>query len=307
MKIRKLLIISTLIGLTSCSSNKSEGLTILTPTGAPAVAFYKYATDSNFSTNSGDASNIIALMVNNTKDIVVLPTNAGVQAISQKHLEYKLAATITFGNLYIVSTGNDNNATMDDGDYIVSFQKNQFPDLMFHSIYGSTLDSNLHYVSSAQQAASCLTAGMDLTNNNAKIDYVLLAEPAITTVLKNKPEYKITVNLQEEYKNKNGGSEIYQASIFVSNKIAESKIKSFLSSLEEDINKGLENPSLIVEEMSKLGDQAPTIFGIAPALINATINKIGLGYKKAIDNKQSIDKFLKVFNLEETNEEIYFK
>jgi len=306
MNIKKLIILSSVIALGSCSSNTNKEISIITPTGAPAIAFYNYSTSNNFETNNGDASNIIASMVNNSKDVVVLPTNAGIQAIVNKKLEYKIAATITFGNLYIVSTGNDSNQTMDNGDYIVLFQKNQFPDLMFHYIYQDSLESNLHYVSSAQQAASCLKAGVDLTNNNEKIDYVLLAEPAITTVLQDKPNYKIYADIQSKYKQKSGGYDIFQASIFVSNKRSSSEIGSFLSSLEEDINKGIENPTLIKEGILKAEEKATSLYGINPNLIESTITKIGLGYKKAIDNKSAIDKYLSLFKMEVTNEEIYF-
>lgn len=306
MNIKKLLLTLTIIPLCGCSSKSSE-LTIISPTGAPSVAFYKYSTSNNFETNSGDASNIIASMVNNSKDIVVLPTNAGVQAIINKKVEYKLASTITFGNLYIVSSGNDGDGVMNDGDYILSFQKSQFPDLMFHYIYGDSLESNLHYVPSATEASSCLKAGVDLTNNNAKIDYVLLAEPAITAVLKDHPEYKIYESIQNKYVEKSGGLQIFQASIFVSNKADKELISSFLSSIEEDIKNGLENPDVIKSEILKAGDKAVSLYGINPNMIQSSIAKIGLGYKKAYDNKQAIDQYLKLFNIGETNEEIYFK
>lgn len=304
MKFKKLLLIPLLITLTGCSSN--DELTIISPVGAPAIAFYKYSNSSNFETNSGDASNIIATMVNNTKDIVVLPTNAGVQAITKRNLDYKLAATITFGNLYVVSTGNDADGVMNDGDYILLFQKNQLPDLMFHYVYGEFLESNTHYVASAQEAASCLKAGVDLTNDNKKIDYALLAEPAVTAVLKAKPEYKVYANLQEQYKNKSGGFEMFQASVFVSNKKKPNVIKSFLSSLEEDIKNGLENPELIKKELEDKKDKISSLYGISFDQIEGSIHKIGLGYKNAFENKAAIDNYLKIFNLGGTNEEIYF-
>lgn len=306
MNLKKLLLFTLIIPLCSCSSNNEE-LSIITPTGAPALAFYNYSENQNFETNSGDVSNILASMVNNSKDIVVLPTNAGIQAIQNKKLEYKIAATITFGNLYIVSTGNDDNETMDDGDYILLFQKNQLPDLIFHYIYDDSYESNIHYVSSAQEASACLKAGVDLTNNNAKLDYVLLAEPAITSVLKDNQTYKVFKDMQQEYKNKSDGHDMFQASIFVSNRRKETEIKSFLSSIEEDINNGLKNPAIIKERLAKLGEKATSLFGVNLGLIESIIHKIGLGYKNAFENKEAIDKYLSVFNIGETNEEIYFK
>ena len=98
---------------------------IVSPTGAPALAFYNYATYSNFETNRVP-TNIVAMMNKGEKDVVVLPTNAGVQAIVNKNAPYLLAATITFGNFYIVSMNNDDNQVMDASDTILLFQKETY-------------------------------------------------------------------------------------------------------------------------------------------------------------------------------------
>lgn len=99
-----------------------EDFSIVTPTGAPALAFYNYASYKNFETNSVP-TNIVAMMSKGEKDVVVLPTNTGVQAIVNSKAEYKIAATITFGNFYIVSMNNDDNQIMDANDTILLFQK----------------------------------------------------------------------------------------------------------------------------------------------------------------------------------------
>ena len=115
-KIFTVIAIATL--LTSCGGPKyaNSSLSIITPTGAPALAFYRYGKDANFETNSDPATGILPLMVAGKKDIVVLPTNAGMQAILNKKAEYKIAATVSFGNFYLVSMGNDDNNEMDASD-----------------------------------------------------------------------------------------------------------------------------------------------------------------------------------------------
>ena len=42
----------------------------------------------------------------------------------------------TFGNLYIVATGNDEDNTLSNDDYIVSYGENLVPDLAFKAVYG---------------------------------------------------------------------------------------------------------------------------------------------------------------------------
>ena len=38
-----------------------------------------------------------------------------------------------------------------------------------------------------------------------------------------------------------------------------------------------------------------------------TKNSIGLGFKKAYDNKEAIDSYISLFGMEKTVEEIYYK
>ena len=142
-----------------------SGLKFLVPTGAPAVAMAAFATYEGFETVT-DPSTIVPRMANKSADVVVLPTNVGVTALVAKNVEYKLLGTITFGNLFIASTGNDDDGVMDEDDYIVSFQKGAVPDKIFHYIFGNTFDEALHYVASAQEAAGCLKTGKNLTDTN---------------------------------------------------------------------------------------------------------------------------------------------
>ena len=299
--------LSTSESTSTTSSSYTHNLKIAAPVGAPAIAFYDYAEDENFETNS-DASNIAKMMVNKSVDVAVLPTNAGIKAIVGKKLDYKIAATISFGNLYIASTGNDNDETMDENDYIVLFQQGSVPDLVFHSIYGSSLDKGIHYVGKESLAAQCLSAGKDLTSENETVDYVLIAEPAFSTVKAAKSNVQEYANMQTLYREK-FSYEIFQASIFVKNDADKSSVDLFLSSLESDISSGLVNPTLIKEGISK-AKEPKSIFGADPeTAMNVTKNgnRMGLGFKLAKDNKAAIDKFLSIFEINETSEEIYYK
>ena len=304
MKKRYLLLLTTLL-LTGCNS-KGE-LKIVSPTGAPAVAFYNYSTSDSFQTNS-DPSNIIPMMINETVDVAVLPTNAGIQAINGKKVNYKIAATITYGNIFIGATGHDDDGVMDTDDYIVSFQKGAVPDKIFHYVYGDSLDNALHYVSNGQEAAKCLKAGKNLADDGTAVDYVVLAEPALTSVISTTEGRSVYANLQELYKVKSGNLRIFQASLFVNNKLKRASVDEFLNKLEKDINDGIANPTIIEEGLSK-NSAAEAIYGINPAQakkVTANNNGMGLGFAKAKDNKEAIDLFLSLFGIGATNEEIYY-
>ena len=316
MKKRYLLL--SLVLLSSCSSKvDTSGLKIVTPTGAPAFAFYNQASSSNFETNS-TPSNIVAMMNDKSdKDIVVIDTVTGIKAI-QKGAPYLLAANITLGNFFIASTGNDDNNVMDEDDKIVLFGEKQTPDLVFHYIYGDVFDKNIEYVTYVQDAAKCLASGKNLVTGSS-IDYVFVAQPVLYTILNNKnaatySKAGIYENIQDKYKEKSDNLSLIQASVFVKNS-DESEynktISAFLKDLKSDITSVISNPNLMDNTIGKLETEVATsLYGTNYQMVKKVIeddNSLGLGYIKAIDNKKAIDNFISLFGMDKTNEEIYFK
>lgn len=108
-----------------------SGLKIICPTGAPAVAFYNYAQSDKFET----AAPIPQFMTNNY-DVIVAPTHGGIDKLVNANANYTMAATITFGNMYIISTGRDADNTMDAGDHVLFFSENDLPGKVFKYLYG---------------------------------------------------------------------------------------------------------------------------------------------------------------------------
>ena len=298
--------------MTACQNKDYSSLKIVVPTGAPAIALYGEAQNPNFETNSVP-SNIVAMMSKGDYDVVVLPTNAGVAAIN-KGVNYLIAATVTFGNLFVASTGNDDNGKMDKGDKIILFQQGNVPDKIFHYVYGDEFDENVTYAGDASEAAKCLLTGKNMVGDKESVDYVLMAEPALTTVLGNESgatygKAAVYANLQEEYNKKSNGLEIFQASIFVNKNSNKEQIKAFLSATESSIKNALNDPTKIEETLGSLEDPA-TKYGVNPTVAAKVLKKnngMGLGYKDAYKNKASIDSFLSLFGIGETSEEIYFK
>ena len=322
---KKLLtLIAAVTLLTSCGTPKAsskEGakeydrstLSVITPTGAPALAFYKYANQTNFETNANPAEGIIPQMVTGKKDVVVLPTNAGIQAIVNKKAEYQIAATITFGNFYLLSMNNDENKTLDANDTILLFQKGNVPDKVFHYVYGNDYDANVHYVSAVSDAAAAVNAGQFVDTESGKNvvpNYVLLAQPVLQTVLTKNADkgYAVYADMQAKYKEKSDNKALFQASVFVKTSVNKDTAKAFLESLKADINNAVNNPDVINDSLKDV-TEVQTVYGIAPAMATAVTknnNGMGLGFEYAKDNKAAIETFLKLFNIEGLNEEVYF-
>lgn len=305
---KAILLLIPLLMLTACTNDKDRDFKIVCPTGAPAYAFYNYANKSNFETNSVP-SNIVAMMSSTSdKDVVVIDTVSGIKAINNG-APFKLAASITFGNFYIASTGNDENGVMDEGDKIVLFGEHQTPDLLFHYLYGSNYDSSIEFVTNVQDAAKCLISGKNAITGST-VDYVFVAQPVLFNALKKNEKASLYVNVQDAYKEKSGGKSLIQASIFVKETIREkNSLYRLLDSIEKDVNNAIENPDLISEGLKDLSTEEVTAkYGVASEVAIAVLkdnNGLGLGFKNSMDIKDQIDSFISLFSLENTNEEIY--
>ena len=314
MKNKLLSLLAITVLLASCGNSKNNTtLSIVSPTGAPALAFYNYAGKDNFETNA-QPTNIVSMMAASQKDVIVLPTNVGMQTIiKNSSAPYKIAATITFGNFYVASMNNDDNGVMDAGDTILLFQQNNVPDKLFHYVYGNDLDAGIHYVNAVSDVAAALIGGFFVdaeTGTNMTPNYVLVAEPALTNVLSKKDNVTVYANIQEKYKEKSGDKEIFQASVFINDRVDKKAATSFLSSLKEDIEGAIADPSKLSKGMKKAGDTANDFFGVAPVMAENVMRKnngMGLGFKYAKDNKDAIKTFLELFNINEVPESVYFE
>ena len=113
-----------------------ESLKILAPTGAPSIAFYSFAESENFTTTTNPQEGLIPMFKTNTYDVIVAPTHGGLTQIVKQNAKYKIAATITYGNFYIVATGHDEDGILNEGDKVLIFQENDVPGKVFKYVYG---------------------------------------------------------------------------------------------------------------------------------------------------------------------------
>lgn len=327
----KILLPLILMFLVGCNSNKESesisdiasekvdfsSLKILSPQGAPAVAFYNYSDNNNYTTNA-TPSNIVASMSEKSDiDVVVIDTVSGIKAINNG-APYKMAATITFGNFYIAATGNDDNSVMDNDDTIVLFGQNQTPDYIFNYLYGTENFSNIEYVTAVSDAAKCLITGKNSVTGST-VDYVFVAQPVLYNALNNKNaatygKASVYKDIQKEYEEKSNNKKMIQASVFVKTTDTSSeytaKIDAFLNSLEKDINAVISNPELVVNGFNKVSSEEATAKYSIPGMVAKAVlsenNGLGLGYQKALTIKDQIDAFINLFGQKVTNENIYY-
>ena len=289
---------------TSTTTNY-DPINVLCPTGAPSLAFYNHLMDNNFTTNSNPA-NIVSSMTKNGTDLVVIDLLKGIQAINNG-APYKLASCLTFGNFYIASTGNDNNETMDKNDNIVIFGKGQTPDYLFKYLYGEDY-TNIEYVDNVQAAAKCLISGKN-ADMSKEVAYVFIAQPVLLQAMSQNEKVKVYANIQELYYEKSQSS-MFQAGLFVKNDLVNKDVKTYLSTLENDVNLLLGKDNETLNKINNYDDDAFTNkYGVKKQIVAKTIDKnlMGLGFKYVSEVKNDVNKLLKIYNLEIKDESIYQK
>lgn len=114
----------------------SLSFSVASPIGAPSVAFARYASDTeNYVTEAPTA--VSAEFASGTKDFIVFDSVNGLALSKKNSGNYLLVRMVTFGNLYLVATGNDTDGTFSNDDFIYGFGENKVPDLAFKAVYGA--------------------------------------------------------------------------------------------------------------------------------------------------------------------------
>ena len=324
MKKKSLAITACLLamGLASCGGNASSQkvvssgekepfstsalpLKVACPSGAPAVSLFAHLGESNVEINA--AETVQGYMSDNAnKDLVILPTNYGIKQIVTQNVNFKLAATVTFGNFFLLATGTDTDHTISDGDKVLAFQQNGVAGKLFAYVYDG-IDLDVTYKGSAANVKDEVLAPSEPFD----YDYVLLAQPVVKAVLGQKSEYSVYANIQEAYREKSGGKEITQASVFVKGTADPSEAKAALDIIKSDVEALLDDPSLVESQTASLENQfVAGKLGGTPQVIKSLLvdgNQLGIGYKDAYTNKDNIDAFIGTLGMGATSEEIYFR
>lgn len=304
MKLLKGLVVAALL-LTGCAAPKSEdepqgndqvveAVKVLSPTGAPALAVMSLAADGedqvDFVTGSEALSAEFA-KGDSMYDMIVAPINLGAKLISANKTNYRLAAVITWGNLYLVGTSD--NALEEAGNF-AAFGEGSVPDIVFkNAVDVNSIVPELTYYSSAQDVQGILLSG--------KAESGLLAEPAVTaTIAKAKEqgiELKVLKDLQVAYQEKMGteSAGFPQAAIFVREGSEERSARA-LAQIEEFVKQASEDSS----QISALVDQlTPEVLGVPSSKIAAaTWAKQNIRYTSASECEADITTMLRLFNIE---------
>jgi NitT/TauT family transport system substrate-binding protein len=293
--IQLITIIIVSIFLVSCSSGESklESINIIFPDGTPAVAISKFVNENKEMDGVKIEANIqkttdalVAEVLKGEVDMAVVPSNLALQAY-KKDLDYKVAATIGWGSLYLISTEEISDIKYIKGKEVYNTGKGLTPDIVCKEILNAKgineSDVNYTYVSAASELAPLIIGG--------KAKFAVVPEPILTTVMTKNPNIKIILELNKEWADINNVDKGYpQATLIVK--------EAFYNDNKKIANKVLQS----IEDSVKWVNENPSKVGVICENIGVTIDKNIV--EKALERAN-----LRFYNIKDTEEEykIYFK
>lgn len=278
---------------TSTSSSQVEVATdfsIVCPQGAPAASFTRYASDDSLQLASAPV--VQASFTSAEADFIVFDSVNGMKLSGDN---YRLVRMVTFGNLYLLSTGNDEDGIPTDDDFVFSYGEGLVPDRAFKASMNLTVDA---YGSSVSDTAPVLKSGM---YQGERVDYVVSSYPVITQILLDdtKPtDVQVVADIAEEYGKKYGTDGFPQAGLFIKKSLQDDdsrrdEIEHFLSLFDEDVLDLIDGASKAVSNLEAYGDlmTQQARFGFNANVLSKSQEQNGLAFLSANKNP-SAEEFL---------------
>lgn len=248
------LVLCLFCGVSIIGCGKADDkLSIYMPDGAPALAMSKlmhenktFDRDTEYTVVA--ASNISNYILNKTADIAIMPINMASKIIDNG-ASYKICATVTNGNLYIVGSEDISNLSHLVGSVVGVIGKSNVPDLNLRYLLteaGIPFEEGeaavegkvvLRYFNDASVLLPMLK-----TN---KLKFGLLPEPAVSKLLNMATNFHIELNIQALWE---GGS-YPQAVMVVKTSLASDKdfVRSIINEMKTVESWVIENPTQAVD------------------------------------------------------------
>lgn len=266
--------------LLSCTALAEEVvMKVSSPSGAPGLALATLAVQNPDDYTFVAAETISAEFANATADFIIAPLNAGAKLYKMGKSSYKLAAVVSWGNLFFASQKEDFKLEDLNGAKITLFGENTIN----AAVANYALQANGITPASVEYLASAANTQTLLISDAEAI--VLTAEPALTAAkMKND---KITgFALNDLYKAATGYEGYTQAALFVKAETAENHpeaVEAYLKAVEESCAK-CENDLAAVAEAAVALTLLPNVKVATNAIPNCAIR-----YMSAVEARDQVE------------------
>lgn len=297
MKKKLALILASFLSMTmliSCGNMKSKEtnkkdeaakeIKFVVPDGLPAIAVSKMIKeqpemDNNYNIDYSieqSSDTLSTSVMKGEPDIAIVPSNLS-SIVYNKNKEYKIAGTVGWGSFYIGSS--DPEVTSLDGlkgKEVYNIGKGLTPDIIARAILkGKGIDAdndiNFSYVDSVTELAPLILSG--------KSQYAVIPEPALSSVQAKNENFKIIMNLNDEWKVTNNSEYGYpQSTVIIKSDLIDSD-KEFVNKILNEVE---ESTKWIYEDKETLGTYCEDIgisankFAIMNAIDRSNIKYVGI-------------------------------
>lgn len=303
-------VIATVILMISCNqgnnsiTNEEINATLISPDGLPSIAISKLITDNSKIENITLESSIekttdllLSELMKGKADLAIVPSNLALQAY-KKDLGYKVAATIGWGSLYLVSTEEISNISELEGCEVYNTGKGLTPDIVFKNILSKNNvnedNINFSYVGAASELAPLLIS------EQAK--YAVVPEPVLSTVMAKNSDIKIILSLNDEWIKANNVENGYPQSTLLIKEEFYNKIKDtnvydkLIEAFEESEKWVIDNQQLAAEKCEELG------ITVNKDVINESIKNSNLKFTKIEDSKEEYEAYFSTIDTDNKGE-----
>lgn len=303
-------IITTVILMISCNqgnsstTNEEINAMLISPDGLPSIAISKLIADNSKVENitlecsiQKTTDLLLSELMKGEADLAIVPSNLALQAY-KKDLGYKVAATIGWGSLYLVSTEEISNISELEGCEVYNTGKGLTPDIVFKNILSKNNvneeNINFSYVGAASELAPLLISG--------QAKYAVVPEPVLSTVMAKNSDIKIILSLNDEWTKVNNVENGYPQSTLLIKEEFYNKIKDtnaydkLIEAFNESEKWVIDNPQLAAEKCEELG------ITVNKDVINESIKNSNLKFTKIEDSKEEYEAYFSTIDTDNKGE-----
>ena len=278
-KILSLVLTALLILGLAVSVTAEDALKLTAPSGAPALAVATMAAENPDSFTFIAADTIAAEFAKAEADFIIAPLNAGAKLYKAGKSAYKLAAVVTWGNLYVAAQKAGFQLQDINGAKLTLFGENTInASVVLYALKAQGIEpAETEYLAGAANTQALLLSDPEAI--------VVTAEPALTAArMKNEALTAFAVN---ELLSAAGIDGYTQAALFVKPETAEARpeaVAAYLKQVEEACGKCESDVDAVAEAAVKL-EILPNAKVAAAAIPGCSIR-----YAAAADAKADVEK-----------------
>ncbi len=282
--------------VSSAADAKTQNVRVIMPTGVPAISMAEMIRGKGLHfpgctvdyqvLESPDM--LAGKLISGEAELAVVPTNLAIK-LYNKGVKVRYAGGVVWGILYVISQDKTNDWNALRGKEIYTLGRGLTPDIVLRYLLsqnGLTPDKDvaIRYVNSTTELAPTFLVG--------KSRFSLIPEPALSMVMKKKPDTNIMFDLQKEWARATGISTGYpQASLIMIGDFADKHpdfIRHFMEAYKESINKVNADPA-------RAGKMAATYLKTpgAPVIAHA-IPRSNLKWVPAAEARKPLETYFKV-------------